>query len=677
MPERKEILLFVHSSIELPNVKNELIAIRDRSPVSGKVEVRENGATNFDALDKALRNPYDQDWMTMLHYAGHSFKDGIIVEENGQHKVLGVDALKVMIKAHKVFRFVFLNSCNAANIATQFLEAGVPFVVGTTSEVKDTDALLIATKFYDYLSQSPCSIPNAFKLTNEYFIAHKNDLSVLLKDLFGSFSDDLTGDNGCRTLKLKGQSKENDYPWKLYIREDVAAALQKAAAARSAEEHKLLERTNEWTLVPQYKIELSNDLNSDYQHKILCLYTKKSEKYYTAFKNCFSTPGQKHILIQGVWDLFEGKPYRQELFEQELEAAHAVIHLVEGPDYLQEKYIISSLQKINNIKAHARIPIAALQDAPFKAMGWYQQAIELEANATAKFFGPTFPELVKKIPAADQLGKIQNALTFYSESLHNFLFQHTDTADPELLSKELIRMPFDIEQGNISNIFNTCSHKKLFFSHIEGTENCAQALIIQKIRASKGIQQNVKSIRISLLKPAPILTTDAFWEEMMRVTDTPKFGDKAQYPLKCIHALLGKLKQDDVVIVMEDITDAHQELYKEIQQTFWNDLVAEFKANHIGTHLFENALLFIIVNYHKDVKELPSFVPYDEAASFKISPVTCISKAEWQYWYVSQAIFLKKLPHKDNYYRKEVMMDICKSLRVKPNIIDEKVLKYD
>jgi len=104
--------------------------------------------------------------ISIFHYIGHSSLSGIHAEDNGKVEMIGNEFLKILLSSQRL-HFVFLNSCFSKYLAETLHGNGVPIVIGTSSKVNNTDASIVATTFYKYLSglDGSQTIQNAFDLT--------------------------------------------------------------------------------------------------------------------------------------------------------------------------------------------------------------------------------------------------------------------------------------------------------------------------------------------------------------------------------------------------------------------------------------------------------------------------------------------------------------------------------
>lgn len=169
----------------LGQLTDELRAIRDDALLLAvkdvKVDIIEQGSTNYASLWNYM---YLDEWqtVTMLHYIGHSSAQGLYVEGVGQQppSVITKEALASLFGRTNQLRFVFLNSCCSQEVATTLLQAGVPYVIGTSAKIQDKQAVQVAKIFYQILGDvyASTTIEQAFDQTIVHFKANDKDRTL-------------------------------------------------------------------------------------------------------------------------------------------------------------------------------------------------------------------------------------------------------------------------------------------------------------------------------------------------------------------------------------------------------------------------------------------------------------------------------------------------------------------
>ncbi|RIV18099.1 hypothetical protein DYU11_29530 [Fibrisoma montanum] len=174
--------------------------------------------------------------ITMLHYIGHSSEEGLLMQGPGGTMQLANDDLSALFKRlPKPLRFVFLNSCCSDTTARALLQAGIPYVVGTSKAISDKTAVLVAKKFYEILGDinQSTTVEDAFEATKRYFKNHPDQP-------LGQLADDHRGGS---------MRKSADFPWQLHKRDD------------------LTDEQRNWTLIPPKApvLSKSTELNALYR----------------------------------------------------------------------------------------------------------------------------------------------------------------------------------------------------------------------------------------------------------------------------------------------------------------------------------------------------------------------------------------------------------------------------
>ncbi|MCB0555652.1 MAG: CHAT domain-containing protein, partial [Phaeodactylibacter sp.] len=96
------------------------------------------------------------DRIAIIHYGGHADGYQLLLEGmEGKRQVAKGDGL-VNIMARREnqenLKLVFLNGCSTEKLAKALTDRGVPIVIGTSTAIKDDEALTVATRFYTGLA---------------------------------------------------------------------------------------------------------------------------------------------------------------------------------------------------------------------------------------------------------------------------------------------------------------------------------------------------------------------------------------------------------------------------------------------------------------------------------------------------------------------------------------------
>lgn len=158
-----------------------------------------------------LINRYHQR-VAILHYGGHADGQSLQMErEIGVVQTANVKGIAGLLGTQKQLKLVFLNGCASRGQVKALLDQGVPAVIATRVAVKDAEAQLFATQFYEALGTGS-TIREAFtkakgRLETERGIYHIKDIEET------------------RGIKLDGIAEEEEIPWGLYWRSGADAIL--------------------------------------------------------------------------------------------------------------------------------------------------------------------------------------------------------------------------------------------------------------------------------------------------------------------------------------------------------------------------------------------------------------------------------------------------------------------
>ncbi len=302
-----------HQDFELQEIRDK--ALKDAR--QGKyVELTEHSGSTYNSLSDFLNSKKGEN-VSMFHYSGHSSKDGLRVQWKDGNGIIKSEPLTNLFKAHKKFRFVFLNSCCSEETAILLADAGVPYVIGTSSDIEDRQAAIIAGKFYDILGSKGKTIQEAFGLTEAFFKS-------------ASYNDDGKIKEAFRGLKhsLK-QTSEN--PWQLY------------------QSPFITDEDKKWSLIPESNLKLSKKSNKNYNLRVFCFYEGESAELYKLISLYFE---EKGLLFNGLDEISPASQPKTKDVISECEAADIIIHILSNK-YLElwnkENNTLTNLcqQKIN------------------------------------------------------------------------------------------------------------------------------------------------------------------------------------------------------------------------------------------------------------------------------------------------------------------------------------------
>ncbi|WP_273214938.1 CHAT domain-containing protein [Runella zeae] len=633
------IIIIGHANIAsapLPQVGEEIDSIQNalnKARQKGYADWREVSDFSFKKLASEFNDAYISSQIRMIHYIGHSNKEAIISQQNGVPTLLEKEDLVAYLKNQKNLKIIFLNSCYSGEIAKELSNAGVPIVVGTTDKVGDHDASLIAAKFYETLGgQAGKTLLAAFEETSIFF---KTNPALLSKQYH------------FRGLKSPPHAQNQEFAWEIY-HENATEEVQK------------------WCLLPPKKYILS-EASDDSRKKVFCLYGRQIKEYYKPLQ--LHGSAQLDVITNGVWDINENETPSFEDFLAEWNAANFILHFLDGNygelrSYIQfanEKNLLSNKQhifvKIDDTYELAKTLISSIFDEnrtfpSSKGIGnWLKTLKAIENTLSANPMDLFQKVFCVELPLFLELQINENTLVSDLESL-------------------------DFEQEKKNFI---AGKPKLFFTLIEGSPNCAQTLLVKKIKKRMGIGTNVK-IEVLKIADNPMIS-DAF-SFGFALLQLLHVNPKPEMIKVCVNAILDK--KEPFVLVFENVNFPTLELYQQtILKEFWGELVKTYEERtQNANYSIQFPLMIFALNYEPYSLPIPSAIDLHSVQIEKISPVSPLSENEYNDWYFSKENtyqrFQELITNKSKIVgnqRKTAMIEICKSLNSDYNIIVSKALE--
>jgi hypothetical protein len=136
----------------LRNLATEQREIRkalEKAKQAGLCEVIErSNATSDDILDIFQDKVY-KDRIAVFHYAGHADCYKLLLESvTGARSFAFKEGLVSFFARQNGLKLIFLNACSTEQHAVELKQAGIPAVIGTSQEIADTVATMMAIRFY-------------------------------------------------------------------------------------------------------------------------------------------------------------------------------------------------------------------------------------------------------------------------------------------------------------------------------------------------------------------------------------------------------------------------------------------------------------------------------------------------------------------------------------------------
>jgi WD40 repeat protein len=136
----------------LRNLAKEQREIRkalEKAKQAGLCEVIERfNATSDDILDVFQDKAY-KDRIAIFHYGGHADCYRLLLESvTGARSYAFKEGLVSFLARQIGLKLIFLNACSTEQHAVELKQAGIPAVIGTSQEIADTVATMMAIRFY-------------------------------------------------------------------------------------------------------------------------------------------------------------------------------------------------------------------------------------------------------------------------------------------------------------------------------------------------------------------------------------------------------------------------------------------------------------------------------------------------------------------------------------------------
>jgi hypothetical protein len=547
MTQESIILVSSNNSEEfLPRLTAELQGIRSiglKNAIDrNRIRLFEHAAATYSSLS-ALLNSAEGQTVTMLHYSGHSSKLGLQVQSMAGNGRIDNEDLTTLLKAHKKFRFVFLNGCYSDGLALDLAGAGIPFVIGTTDHIRDGQAAAIATRFYQFLASAGKTVEEAFVLTKAYFMDEANKEDPLLSEAFRSFK--------------KAQTPENRYPWNLY----------KSASLQALDEV--------WSLVPARVVNrvLSGEKGKMYKLRVFCIYDGDGgAELYRALRVYFDRKG---ILFHSLLELGGGDLPDEADLRDEIGAAEAILHVVSDQRYIDLWNRFPALPEYCTTRKNYSVAWGENFSTYLAVLG---QQLTFAGDALPNDGYFTSIEEIRRLPQSPSIADICHKSNIFL-GLEALLKPIVDEnyIDVKELERAIYDFDFDDEVKGCRITDTVAGAAAVFFILIEGTPQCAQNLFYKKLRHLARLGKNVQRFSIAFSSPeGNIMDEEGFYLAVARAIKA-----KSAVPAKyagaeaCIGLLESQLENNDVILLLDDLGEGAMdwiEKKKTLIGNFWSNL---------------------------------------------------------------------------------------------------------
>ncbi len=631
-----EKLLFATSNAinkSLEYLSTEYEAVRDFSLGSGNkyISMLPEPQISFLALKDRIQANND---ISMLHYSGHSDKNGLEVDVNGKISTVTKDAVaNLMVVCPKV-RLVFLNSCNSEAIAQEIFKSKVPYVIGTTKTVNDDLAAVAAYLFYKNLNNLDTTIESAFALTQNDLEIEEDEFSLILKQLKKAISDE--GIN--KISKSRGLGDNNiGFWWKLF---------------KNPNEN-FVEKNKEWTLIPKF------EQFEDKALKCLFLFDLKYIEYYKQFNSYFSNANNGNISVLGINDISNDQIIDKLYFEKTCTKSDIIVHLI---DARYKEFVNLTGYNFNTFQGKQ---YSICIDDDFKLVAFKDETWFKSSEVLIEY---SFIKLSNE-------GK--NSSFFLDKVIipkfNEFILNITNRTDLSKLPNDLKAIPFTNEEAQ----FDKFDIEDQLFSYyfINGTENCTQQLLIKKLKKSftndsfetiyvcRSVQ-NENNIDTELFS-----NEVNFWKRFitgLKISSDSLLDDidkgKSRKDI-CIDTLKEKRSHGNVIIIIDDIN------FIDFEKLILNDFKTklEEKTNKIDYKIivFASSYLGEKINANNKIDIIP--LKTMEFQRWKTSGLSIKNHENFAQLSINNILNGTNKTQ----FRKNAMINICKTLGLgEPNYLN-------
>ncbi|MCB9283824.1 MAG: CHAT domain-containing protein [Lewinellaceae bacterium] len=561
-----------------------------------------------------------KDELEFFSYSGHAGKD-VLFTEDGAARAEGIAHLLGLCPFLKV---VFLNGCATVGQVKALLEKGIPAVIATYAPVGDELAKDFSIAFFDAL-RTKNSLEQAFEHAKGF---------VLMK------SGDLRFKKQARGIGFAGVT---DRDWGLFWREDKKEILQ-------------------WTLpMGAHPNTILKDAGSDAELTKVFFVADKPirEKYYLKIRNSFHK--DKNIKFNDLFGV--GDPIQREAVQGEIEAADAVVFLINGLDF---HTLWGQIAWIKDCLLDSHKPLVFV-----KLPGVLEPLEFLEQE-----IGPPDAKLPGYLDMFDGI-KDQPAtldgyiLSSFKGELQQAIDQITlrNGIPHEKLREELLEFDLHTPSSAFKNFIE--QREKLNLVALQGTNRCGQDLLLERLLGYLPEMDQCLRFSIDLMASGNTITSESqLWKELCRYLIEMKIDD----PEIISSILVNRLKQKDILIILDNVaTDKAGVENLSMVVTFWERVLASLSSIPVG-ELHQLYVFVINRAAHCNVLFDPGNFRLPHALLLNIEPIDQQTLADWhrekQRRFRNQPVFQHLLEQPGELlgdgYLSDVVFRICDRLNCKP-----------
>lgn len=551
----------------------------------------------------------------LFHFSGHTSSDSI---ETSTGRINPSAVAGYSQNNLPNLRVIFLNGCaNFEQVEAFFKVNSVKAIIATKCSVNDTYAKNFSNEFYKALSKPNSHIEYAYKEAINKINENRNQSNTIQPNV---------------VTRGALETEINEDSWVLVHKE---------------EDESFLKDLNWWKIEnSEYSLILSNESNKD-KLKIFCLYDEKSKGIYDGIRSALIEVDDDAEIKQervqnGLFNIFQDKIEKiddaissrfSKALEEEIKAANCILHFVNGSDYINlidDNKLGVLLEKYVK-KQHLFLPIQRIGES-LKKYTWYKNESNLNRWTSIN-------ELSNK-----------DYRSAYNEAFKEN-FEEKLKPDTTLL-KTIEEIPF----SQIVDYKDFKDSQNIYFSHIQCTDACGEAILIRSLRKHAKIR--IADTAITHIVPCEKLLIEdekELWKKLYQLLKTglePGITDKNRN-VKCVEKLLSSLANNDTVVIFNRVYS--KEIYDSIVSNLLNEIIKSFpeyreayreeqislgKTDEEETALNHKLYIFVISRESFESANIPTTDAFSSVISF--IPIEPFSDRDYTIWNPQEK--LKSIP---------------------------------
>jgi|GEM_PF-3010707 len=566
------------------------------------------------------------DRLVFFGFSGHAGGNHLSLEAEIAH----ANGIGHMLGQCPNLKMVLLNGCSTAGQVKGLLEKGVRVVIHTRARVGDRTAKDFAIALFEALNRGR-TIGEAYE--------HAKG-AVMARDNSKVFTE---GDRGFKWGAQPGVS----FPWGIRYRE--AADLN-------------------WTLpdgadVPELHTPLQESAAGKTQ-RLFFICDKPTRTIYSKIKNSFHREIQEgNILLNDVFGVSDN--LNRESVIGEIGAADLVVFLVNGLDFLElwnrMPWTLEALRMTEKPVVFIKVKT---ESSILNTVG--------DALSVPYHTIPRYEDLLAFLPQ----GEVDRAIT--NEIKPGLQEKLEEIKRGRILSEDRLRV--ELEEFDLTTqkeAFNGFLENSGLFNLVlvEGSEKCAQDLLLQKLTGYLDNSGSIQRIKIPFRDNQEEITVESqLWARMAHELQAPGLAN----PQQLCPILWSRLIQQEVIIVLDNVFEASHDSAQAEQNlsllsNFWRTLTQQLSS--LNTEILHPLFLFGInrghhCDYTFDTLQILNEAP--ESRILHLPPIERVPHGVLTGWHrekrrrFTEPEFHELLEHQDEIlatgFLADVLRQICEKL---------------